>query len=124
MQVDSPPSSSNPLPLESNLTDEQNPDIPPQAEGNEIDDDVDMEAGSASKATRGTKAISNGKNGQGVASGQVGTSANSAGFGNMAAFFQPRKANGSSGSGAKGKAKEDEEVTYTDEIEKRGGLPW
>jgi len=72
----------------------------------------------------GVKAVSNGKNGQGVVSGQAGTSADKEGFGNMASFFQPRKANASNGSGAKGKGKESDEVTYTDEIEKRGGLPW
>lgn len=124
MDIDSPTSSSNPLPRESNLPDDQNPDIPAQAEGDELDGDVDMEERSISKASLGVKAVSNGKNGQGIASGQAGTSADKEGFGNMASFFQPRKANGSGGSGAKGKGKENDEVTYTDEIEKRGGLPW
>jgi hypothetical protein len=125
MDVDSPPSTSNPLPNESNLPDAENPSIPAQAEGDElpVDDtgDVDMDGETASKTTLGVKQISNGKNGQGIASGRAGTSADKEGFGNMASFFQPRKANGSA---AKGKAKEVDDAVYEDEIEKRGGLPW
>lgn len=46
---------------------------------------------------------------------------NGDGFGNMAAFFKPRKANAAGP--AKGKEKESQ-GEHVDEIEKRGGLPW
>ena len=125
MDIDSPPSVSNPLPKESNLPDAENPSIPAQVEGDElpVDDtgDVDMDGEQASRTTLGVKQISNGKNGQGIVSGQAGTSADKEGFGNMASFFQPKKANGS---GVKGKGKEVDDAVYEDEIEKRGGLPW
>lgn len=124
MDIDSPPSVSNPLLNEPNLPDDQNPSLPPQAEGDElpIDDsgDVDMDGETYSRTTLGVKEISNGKTGSGVASGQAGASTDNAGFGNVAAFFQPRKANTG---GSKGKGKE-VESEHTDEIEKRGGLPW
>ena len=125
MDIDSPSSVSSPLPRESNLPDAENPSIPAQVEGDElpVDDtgDVDMDGEQASRTTLGVKQISNGKNGQGIVSGQAGTSADKEGFGNMASFFQPKKANGS---GVKGKGKEVDDAVYEDEIEKRGGLPW
>lgn len=125
MDIDSPPSTSNPLPKESNLPDAENPSIPAQAEGDElpVDDtgDVDMDGEDQSKTTLGVKKLSNGKNGQGIVSDQAGSSAEKEGFGSMAAFFQPKKANGS---GAKGKGKEVDDAEFEDEIEKRGGLPW
>jgi hypothetical protein len=127
MDVDSPPSTSNPLPKESTLPDAENPSIPAQAVRDElpVDDtgDVDMDGETASRTTLGVKQISNGNNGEGISSGRAGTSADKEGFGNMASFFQPRKANGSGVKG-KGKGKEVDEAVYADEIEKRGGLPW
>jgi hypothetical protein len=128
MDLDSPPSSSIALPNESNPPGHQNADRPAQARGVSLlaadDDDVDMDGESAGRPTSGVKGASGGKNGQEAVSGPAGTSADKAGFGNMASFFQPRKANGSGGPGAKGKGREAEDAEYTDEIEKRGGLPW